>query len=492
MSLAIHNTLSNQKEIFRPLEPNKVKMYVCGPTVYHYIHIGNARPMVFFDVVVRYLRAKGYRVFYVRNITDIDDRIIKKSQEEKKATYQIARFYERAFHRDMKLLGLKTPNKNPRATEHVDSMIGWIQKLIEKGFAYVEGGEVFYSIKKFNEYGKLSKKKMEDLIAGARVEVSPHKRDPLDFVLWKPVKSENAKKHSEPSWDSPWGKGRPGWHLECSVMSTKYLDESFDIHGGGSDLIFPHHENEIAQSEAYSGKPFVRYWMHNEMLVFGKEKMSKSLGNIITTPEFLKKYPGEVLKYILLSSHYRSPLVFNDQTVKESLIAMERIYKTIISVNQRLKNRLQGKESVKSDVRSSVSELWAGFEAAMDDDFNTPKAFGIIFDTIRVINRHFSSHEKLDVETKKVLKEFLKIFKRIGSVLGLFEKDPKRFLKTMRTKLLEEMDLPIQKIEKLIRERNEARGKKDWKRSDEIRDFLKKHHIILEDSPSGTTWKVES
>ncbi len=486
--IVIYNTLTHKKEVFEPLEKNKVRMYVCGPTVYNYLHVGNARPLVFFDVVYRYLHFKGYEVTYVRNITDIDDKIIKRAQEEKKSASEIAKTYTQAFEEDIKTLNLKEPTHSPKATEHISEMIQWIQALLNKGYAYEVQGEVLYSIDKIKFY-KLSKKNAEELLAGARVEVAGHKKNPGDFVLWKPSKP------GEPSWESPWGPGRPGWHIECSVMSTKYLGETLDIHGGGRDLIFPHHENEIVQSESYTGKPFVKVWMHNEMLSFGKEKMSKSLGNIITIHEFLEKYPPDVLKFILLSNHYHSLLEFSDQAVCEAIGGLEKIYKTLLQAQEachaQLKEKRDGKEFPSKEMKESVVPLWKKFEEAMDDDFNTAQALGALFEAVRVINHAFTSRAPWGDEGRKILKEFLETMQNIGKIWGLFEQDPNDFFEQLRTKLLHRVSLSREAIEKLISERFQARKQKDWKRADEIRKELQKNHILLEDTSTGTVWKVQ-
>ena len=486
MSLKIYNTLTGEKEVFKPLHRRKVAMYVCGPTVYHTIHVGNARPYVFFDVVCRYLNHKRYQVTYVRNITDIDDKIIQRANEEKKTSAEIASLYTKAFEQDMARLKLTPPASSPKATEHIDAMIQWIRALIEKGYAYEAQGEVLFSIHQFKDYGKLSKRNTDDLIAGARVEVAKHKKNPIDFVLWKPSKA------NEPSWESPWGKGRPGWHLECSVMSTHYLGKSFDIHGGGVDLIFPHHENEIAQSEAYHQKPFVRYWMHNGMLVFGKAKMSKSLGNIIAARDFLEKYPAEVLKFILLSNHYRSSLDFSEQTILKSIASLERIYTTLSQVSERLKKKGGGTEPVEKEFHETVSRFFQKIEGAMDDDFNTAEAFGVIFDTVRVANRYLADHPKLSQKGHKILEAFVNDFKKLSVILGLFEQEPSAFLKGLRKCLLRDLDISADEIESLIRQRNQARLEKNWGRADEIRLQLLKKKIILEDNSGGTVWKVET
>jgi len=484
MSLKIYNTLSQKKESFLPLKNNHVRMYVCGPTVYHFIHVGNARPMVFFDVVSRYLKSKGFEVMYVRNITDIDDKIIKRAQEEKKSPSEIADIYTSAFHDDMDALGLQMPDKNPKASEHIPEMITWMKVLIEKGLAYEVNGEVLFAIKKFRDYGKLSKKNTEELLAGARVAIAKHKRNPLDFVLWKPSKP------GEPKWDSPWGSGRPGWHLECSVMSTKYLGDSFDIHGGGTDLIFPHHENEMAQSESYTGKPFVRYWMHNDMIAFGKEKMSKSIGNIVKVHDFLREYPAEILKFILLSNHYRSQLEFSKQVVKESILGLERVYNGIAKAAAESRQAGQASGTTDENLRKAVAAFYSKFEAAMDDDFNTAEAFGVIFSVVRCVNKCVESGKTLSEQDRKSLNQFCTQMKKISKVLGVFDKNPEQFLTTLNECLLVNLNISKAKVQKLIEDRAQARKNKKWKRADEIRDELKKLHITIKDNPTGTTWKV--
>ncbi|MBI3018570.1 MAG: cysteine--tRNA ligase, partial [Deltaproteobacteria bacterium] len=370
------------------------------------------------------------------------------------------------------------------ATEHIEEMIQWIQVLLKKGIAYEVQGEVLYSVDQIKVY-KLSKKNAEELLAGARVEIAGHKKNPGDFVLWKPSKP------GEPSWKSPWGGGRPGWHMECSVMSTKYLGETLDIHGGGRDLIFPHHENEIAQSEAYTGKPFVRFWMHNEMLSFGKEKMSKSLGNIVTVREFLEKYPAEVLKFILISNHYRSSLEFSEQAIKEAIGSLEKIYKTLSQAQEQFKEKNKGKEIPSKEMKEIVMPLRKKFEEAMDDDFNTAQALGSLFEAVRVMNHAFTSKTSWGSEGKKILKDFLETVQKIGKIWGLFQQDPNDFFDLLRTKLLHRVSLSRQAIETLISERLQAREQKNWKRADEIRKELQKNHILLEDTPTGTVWKIQ-
>ncbi|OGQ18503.1 MAG: cysteine--tRNA ligase [Deltaproteobacteria bacterium RIFCSPHIGHO2_02_FULL_40_11] len=488
MSLTFYNTQTRQKEKFEPLFPHKVTLYVCGPTVYNMIHVGNARPMVFFDVLSRYLKYKGYDVTYVRNITDIDDKIIQRAASENKDPQEIVSTYTQTFHEDMKALHVVNPTVEPKATDHIQEMIQMIQTLIQKGIAYEVQGEILYEIQKFKDYGLLSKKPLEDLVAGARVEVAKHKKHPGDFVLWKP------SKEGEPSWESPWGKGRPGWHLECSVMSTKYLSETFDIHGGGVDLIFPHHENEIAQSQACSGKVPVKYWVHNAHVLFGKEKMSKSLGNVILVHEFLKKYPAEVLRFILLSNHYRSELEFSEPVIQESVVAVERVYKTLKLVKAQLKLEAKALDPINIKLKESVEKLWEKVEQAMENDLNTAESFGIVFEGVRAINSYLKDlkPKHWGIEGKKVFETFLKSMEKFSQIFGLFQEEPEIFLKDLRGKLLNLLS-PLQEKEilKFIQDRTQARKEKDFQKADQIREDLKKNNIILEDGPLGTDWNVK-
>ncbi len=457
--LQIYNTLTRKKEPLRTIEPGKVKIYVCGMTVYDFCHIGHARVMVVFDVVVRYLRYRGYEVTYVRNITDIDDKIITRANENGESITELTRRFIHFMNEDTEALGVLRPDHEPRATEHIGEIIAMIQKLIEKEKAYrAENGDVYYDVSSFEGYGKLSGKNIEDLRAGERVAVDEAKDDPLDFVLWK------AAKPGEPSWDSPWGPGRPGWHIECSAMSTSHLGANFDIHGGGQDLQFPHHENEIAQSEAATGCHFANIWMHNGFVRVDDEKMSKSLGNFFTIRDVLARYPAEVVRYFILTSHYRSPLNYSDEHLDQAKGALTRLYTALRGITP--------KEVADGGVYEKR------FQEAMDDDFNTPAALSILFDLARDINSNRDTPEKAA--------ELAGILKRLSGVLGLLQNDPEHFL---RGGFSEKASLDEMEIEELIEQRLKARERKDWNESDRIRDLLAEKGILLEDTPQGTTWR---
>lgn len=485
--MRVYNTLTGKVEEFKPIEEGKVKIYACGVTVYDLCHIGHARSAVVFDVIVRYLRYRGYEVTFVRNFTDIDDKIINRAQAEGISWDEVARKYTEEYYRDMDRLGILRADIEPKATEHIREMIQIIQGLIEKGYAYTvdeeEGKSVYFSVEKFPEYGKLSKKKLDELLEGARVEVDPRKRSPFDFALWK------ASKAGEPWWDSPWGKGRPGWHIECTAMSMKYLGETFDIHGGGADLIFPHHENEIAQSEAYTGKPFAKYWIHNGFVTINKEKMSKSLGNVLNIRDLLELYDAEALRLFLLSSHYRSPIEFNHESIREAELSLDRVYGTLMRVEDFLRNKVTGGTKDSHDeLRESLRNLRARFIEAMDDDFNTARALGVIFEFIKELNRALD--RKPSSEDFSLLLETAKSeLKELGQVLNLFARNPIDWYRALlRTK---KIDIDEEQILSLIDERTKARREKNWRRADEIRDFLSSKGIILEDKPEGTSWKVK-
>lgn len=459
MSLKIYNTLSGEKEVFNPIEEGRVRMYVCGMTVYDYCHIGHARVMVGFDVVSRFLRHLGYDLTYVRNITDVDDKIFARAAENGEAFDVLTARFIDAMHEDEKALGVLPPDQEPRATAHMGEIISMIETLIEKGFAYpAENGDVYYSIAKFESYGKLSKKKVEDLQAGARVGVEELKRDPLDFALWKSAKAGEA------SWDSPWGAGRPGWHIECSAMSTCCLGNTFDIHGGGPDLKFPHHENEIAQSEAATGSDYVNYWMHAGAIRVGKDKMSKSLGNFKTIREELKTYSGEVIRYFLISSHYRSQVEYSPESLAEAQSGLDRFYQALRGID------------AKSDVLDST--YLERFDQAMCDDFNTPEALAVMFDLVRELN----VARKDESDSVAVLASTLK---KIGGLLGILEQDPEAYFKGAAA----EGGLSDAEIDALIQQRAEARANKDWAESDRVRDLLAAENIVLDDSKEGTTWR---
>jgi len=461
--LKIHNSLTRKKDVFKPIEPGKVKMYVCGMTVYDLCHLGHARVLVVFDTVVRYLRYSGYDVTYVRNITDIDDKIIARANENAEDFSELTRRFVQAMHDDAAELGVLPPDEEPAATASMPEIINMVRTLIDKGFAYTAKGEegagdVYYDVSAFKNYGKLSGKKLEDLRAGERVAVDERKDDPLDFVLWK------AAKPGEPSWDSPWGKGRPGWHIECSAMSTCCLGNHFDIHGGGQDLQFPHHENEIAQSEAATGETFVNLWMHNGFVRIDDEKMSKSLGNFFTVREILKLYKGEEIRYFVLASQYRSPLNYADQLLDNARTALARLYNTLRELD------------VPADYDESDPAV-EKFKQAMDDDFNTPEALAVLFDLASQVNR--LKDEDIDTATQKAA-----VLKKLANVLGLLEADPEHYLQTGAGD-----DGDAEKIEALIVARKEARENKDWAEADRIRDELDALGIVLEDKDGKTVWR---
>ena len=456
--LQIYNSLTRKKEEFIPIEPNKVRMYVCGMTVYDYCHIGHARVMVVFDVVVRYLRSRGYKVIYVRNITDIDDKIIRRAQGNGEDFHALAERFIQAMHEDTEALGILPPSLEPRATEAMDAIIQLVQILLDKGFAYQgENGDVYYDVSRFERYGQLANQRLEELRAGARVEIEAAKDDPLDFVLWK------AAKPGEPSWPSPWGPGRPGWHIECSAMAQRCIGSHFDIHGGGMDLKFPHHEGEIAQSEAANGHQYVNYWMHNGFVQVNEEKMSKSLGNFFTVREVLRRYQPEVIRFFIVSSHYRSPLNYSDENLEHGKASLARLY-----------TALRDLPAIEPAIDTAYQ---ARFNAAMDDDFNTPEALSVLFDLAREINRMRGE----DREKAAWLGASLR---QLGAVLGLLQADPDAFLHGDAGQIMSG-----EAIEALIAQRAAARQAKNWAEADRIRDRLAAVGIILEDGADGTTWR---
>lgn len=458
--LTLYNSFTNEKEIFKPRVPGKIQLYVCGVTVYDYCHLGHARMLVAFDCIVRYLRFRGYDVRYVRNLTDIDDKIIQRAASLGESIDSLtARFIE-AAHEDERALGVLPPDEEPRATAFISHMIEMIDTLIQKGMAYVaQNGDVYYAVNRFPAYGALANKDLENLQAGARVGVNEAKEDVLDFVLWKQAKP------GEPSWDSPWGAGRPGWHIECSAMSVHCLGPHFDIHGGGHDLKFPHHENEIAQSEGATDEKFVNYWLHNGFVQIDKEKMSKSLGNFFTIREILEKEKPEVLRYLLLASHYRSPIHYSEGALRTAEGSLTRFY-----------TALRGLPEV--PVKEEVGSIYeTRFIKAMDDDFNTAEALAVLFDLAHEVNRV----KQEDMSLATLLGARLR---HLGGVLGLLQEEADLFLQSGKK------EVNVIEIEKLIAERNEARKNKDWKRADEIREILSQQGILMEDSGTGTSWRV--
>ena len=459
--VAIYNSFTRQKELFTPIEPNKIRMYVCGMTVYDFCHIGHARVMVIFDMVSRYLRSIGFDVLYIRNITDIDDKIIERAKSNSESITDLTNRFIEEMNKDASALGVLPPDSEPKATEHMTEIIEMISQLIKKKHAYLAGnGDVYFNVGSFNDYGKLSGKNIEELRAGERVEVQKEKNDPLDFVLWK-----SAKK-GEPSWSSPWGDGRPGWHIECSAMSIHCLGSHFDIHGGGQDLQFPHHENEIAQSVCSTGGKFANIWMHNGFVRVDEEKMSKSLGNFFTIKEVLKKYQPEVIRFFILSSHYRSPLNYSVENLDEAKSSLTRLYTALKEFN--------------SDNVSADQDYTNQFNSYMDDDFNTPKAISLLHEIARKINRN---EDKTHEESKRLASTL----KKLGAVLGLLESEPQDFLKGKSNENKENADTDY--INELIRQRNIARDKKDFEKADKIREQLAELDVTLEDTEDSTDWR---
>jgi len=479
MSLRFYNTLTGKDEAFVPLTPGKVGMYVCGVTVYDRSHIGHARALVTFDVLYRYLRFLGYEVVFVRNFTDVDDKIIDRAHQRGMSAQELAELYIREFGEDMLALRCVPPTHEPRATQHIPGMIALIQELEAKGLAYAVDGDVYFAVERFPGYGKLSHRRLEDMMAGARVEVDERKRHPMDFALWK------ASKPGEPWWESPWGRGRPGWHIECSAMCSQYLGQPFDIHGGGSDLIFPHHENEIAQSEGANGCTLARYWLHNGMVTVEQEKMSKSKGNFLTIGEALTKVTPEVLRLVLLSTHYRMPLDFSEQKMLEAEKGLVRIYETLARVEAVLPAGVSQPTISDRFIPASASALLVRFCEAMDDDCNTARALGIIFETVRELNRLLDSGQTAELAATR------SDLATIGAVLGLLNEPPALFLQERTQRGLEQTRLTNEAIEHLIAERTAARKARDFKRADVIRDQLAEQGVLLQDTPAGTTWTVE-
>lgn len=473
--ITVYNSLTQNKEEMQTHEGNKVRMYACGPTVYDSAHLGHARSAVSFDIIQRFLRYAGYEVTFVRNYTDIDDKIINRANELGVPSEEISEKYIQEYKDDMASIGVQTPDIEPKVTEHVDQIIELIQKIIDRGHGYVSGNDVFFSVRKFQEYGKLSGRSIDNMLEGVRIDVNEKKEDPLDFALWK-----NAKE-GEPSWQSPWGNGRPGWHIECSVMSMEYLGSNFEIHGGGKDLIFPHHENEIAQSEAACGNQFCKHWLHNGLIQINSEKMSKSLGNFFTVQNAVKRWTPEAIRFFFLSHHYQNPADFSEQVMDDTETSLERIYTTL----KRANDISSDSDAVDTELQENLDKFRDNWFRAMCDNFNTADAIGNLFDLVRAINKSIDTNGYT-----KTLSVTLDEIKKFSTVVGILEKDPNEYLEGRKSSANLEGITPEQ-IEALIEERNQARADKDWGRADEIRDELDAKGIVLEDKADGTTWKVK-
>ena len=491
--LFIYNTMTRKKEEFKPLIAGQVSMYVCGPTVYDFLHVGNFFGAIFFNIVRNWLEKKGYKVTFVYNYTDIDDKIIQRSLKDGVASSEISEKYIKEFEKDYETLKLKKHSHNPKVTEFLPQIITFIKELVTNEHAYVLDGDVYYDVTKFSEYGKLSNKNIDELMAGTRVNINEQKKHVVDFALWK------ASKPGEPSWDSPWGPGRPGWHIECSCMAHTLLGETIDIHGGGLDLIFPHHENEIAQSQAATGKPLANYWMHNGFVKINSEKMSKSLGNIFSVREILNKYHPEVVRLFMLQSHYRSPVDFSENSLAEARSALARCYATLQLQTEALdrpvpsNNLSKKKTSAKEENYTNIlEELKEKFDAALDDDFNTAQALGYVFEAVRHMNNFLVAEQKATTLHKSImLQTSKKVFAHFGAVLGILQDDPDHYFRCDKEKESRKRGLNIEEIENLIKERQAARAAKDWARADAIRDELTKLRIIVKDSNNTTSWIIE-
>ncbi|EPY2279029.1 cysteine--tRNA ligase [Clostridium sporogenes] len=463
--MKVYNTLTNKKEEFVTLIPGEVKMYVCGPTVYNFFHIGNARTFVVFDTIRRYLEYRGYKVKFIQNFTDIDDKMIKKANEEETTVKELGDRFIKEYYKDADNLNIERATKNPRATEFMDEIIKFVSDLIEKGYAYEIDGDVYFSTKKFNDYGKLSGQNLEELQLGSRINVDERKKDPMDFAIWK------SEKPGEPAWQSPWGMGRPGWHIECSCMAYNLLGETIDIHAGGSDLSFPHHENEIAQSEARTGKQFAKYWLHSAFVNVNNQKMSKSLNNFFTAREILEKYDADVLRMFMLSGHYRTQINFSMELLDSTKAALDRLYNSINNLENLLDEVKNGElRDEELEYKNELQKYKEKYIEKMDDDFNTADAISVIFDLIRDVNTNITIES-----SKELVKYTLDLIRELGNPLGILQKSTKASLE--------------EEIEKLIEERQKARKEKKWALADKIRDNLKERGIVLEDTPQGVRWK---
>jgi cysteinyl-tRNA synthetase len=493
--MKIYNTLARKKETFSPLEEGHVQLYVCGITSYDYCHIGHARSGLVFDMVVRYLRYRGYKVTFVRNFTDIDDKIIARAAEQGVDSGELAERFIDEFYTDMDALGALRADIEPKATEHIQEMIDLIQELIEKGLAYPAGGDVYYRVGKFPDYGMLSGRKLEDMQAGARIDVNEQKEDPMDFVLWK------GAKPGEPKWASPWGEGRPGWHIECSAMSRKYLGKNFDIHGGGKDLIFPHHENELAQSVGANACAFANLWMHHGFVTIKDEKMSKSLGNFLTIRDVLREYSAETLRLFIFSTQYRNPLDFSEAALQDAQTGLDRMYDCLAQISGLVQAADEASRS--TDIgnpvigpkdQKKIQSLRQRFEQAMDNDFNSAQALGHLFDGVKVLNKlcRMLTSQQGSAEDLELLRQAGATIQELAGLLGVLQQDPVEYLQEKKDALLAAISLSEDEINALIAERNAARTNKDWAASDAVRDKLLAHNIELHDGPDGTSWGVKA
>ncbi len=485
MSLQVYNSLSRKKELFHSLEAGKVKMYCCGPTVYDFLHVGNFRGPVFFNFVRNWLEHTGYQVFYAFNFTDIDDKILKRAKDEGEDPRIIAETYIKEFWTDFNCLALKKHDANPRVTEHVEDIIAFIAGLIEKGHAYAVDGNVYFSVKSKADYGKLSGRSIEDQLTGVRVDLEPDKKDPQDFALWKKAKG------SEESWPSPWGRGRPGWHIECSVMIYKHLGMQIDIHGGGSDLKFPHHENEIAQSECFTNQEFARYWMHNSMFTFSGQKMSKSLGNIRSMRSFLQQFHPEIFKFLVLSAHYRSILEFGERTISEAISGLAKIYSTLATAKIILSRQNEEKIEAPKDFMDKVAHFQQSVQESLDDDFNTPGFFVCLYELMHEFNKQLNRNSKIKPSTLGIAQAFTQAVQVYAPLMSLFQEEPEAFLLAMDDLLLKQMAVERTTVQALVDQRYAKRQVKDFAASDQIRDQLLNLGIALQDSPEGTYWEVK-
>lgn len=485
MAQRVFNTLTNQKEELVPLEDRKLGMYVCGPTVYDLSHIGHARCYSSFDTIARWLRRSGYELTLVRNYTDVDDKIIKRANETGVPPHELSERFIREFQKDMASLNVLPADREPKVSEHIEEIVSLIVTLVDKGFAYESEGDVYFAVRSFDDYGKLSGRKLDDLLAGARVEIGERKRDPLDFALWKTAKP------GEPSWESPWGKGRPGWHIECSAMSEKYLGASFDIHGGGKDLVFPHHENEVAQSEAASGLQLAKYWLHNGFVTVNTEKMGKSLGNFFTIRDLLERFDGESLRYFLLGTHYRSPIDFSLEGISGAQARVAYVYETLAKVEERLARGTDADSVGPMLYEELLVSTHQRFREAMEDDFNTAAALGALAEIFPLLNELV---DKPPVKDRPLIERTLLRFRQslheVSGILGVFHSDPREWLLSHRERLAAQLEIDGSWVEEQIARRAEARKAKDFAAADAIRQAMAERGVEIMDSPGGTTWRV--